>query len=172
MASFKCKKCGSTIPVKPEWLTGGINKILECDSCGKKMRLNLPSSQPQEQNSTVILSKESKTPTPERFTIKSKETFDFHIQNSQEKYTIKFGRNPNETTDGFNQRLLINDPFISREHGVFTIFKLREEIKITLEDLGSSNGTSVNGNKINSGDVVYVNIGDEILAGNTLIKVQ
>ncbi|WP_026932636.1 FHA domain-containing protein [Christiangramia echinicola] len=172
MALFKCKKCGTKIPIKKEWLENGVNKVIECKSCGNKMRLNLPASEKKEQNGTVILSKDSKKSVPKRLTIRSKDTFDFYIKKEKEKYSIKFGRNPNKGIDESNQSLLINDPFISREHGIFNIFNSRGEMKITLEDLGSSNGTSINGNRINSGDIVYVQIGDEILAGNTVIKIQ
>ncbi len=171
MASFKCKKCGTLIHIKKEWQANGSNKVIQCESCGKRMRLNLPPAT-QEQNGTVILTKDLKTSVPARFSIQSRDTFDFHINNKKEKYKVMFGRNPSNNSKEVNESLLINDPFISREHGVFTIFKSRGEMKITLEDLGSSNGTSLNGNRIHSGDIVYVKIGDEILAGNTLIKVQ
>ncbi|TBW28255.1 FHA domain-containing protein [Gramella sp. KN1008] len=172
MASFKCKKCGSVIPIKKEWLEEGIKKLIQCESCGNKMKLNLPPVKAKEQSGTVILTKDSKKSSPEKFTIRSKDTFDFHLTQKQESYKVLFGRNPNASNEELDECLIINDPFISREHGLFTIFKSKGEMKITLEDLGSSNGTFLNGNKVNNSDVVYVEIGDEILAGNTVINVQ
>ena len=172
MASFKCKKCGSVIPIKKEWLQEGVKKLIQCATCGNKMKLNLPPAKPKAQKGTVILTKDLKKSTPEKFTIRSKDTLDFHLHQKQERYKVLFGRNPNTSSPELDECLIINDPFISREHGLFTIFKSRGEMKITLEDLGSSNGTFLNGSKVNNSDVVYVEIGDEILAGNTVIKVQ
>ncbi|NDF14566.1 GGDEF domain-containing protein [bacterium] len=60
----------------------------------------------------------------------------------------------------------IPDPSISRRHARV----LRTPNGVTLEDLGSSNGTSINGKKIESGSVVELTKEDLIKLGNSIVK--
>lgn len=62
-----------------------------------------------------------------------------------------------------------NDTFISRKHfEVNVVFN-----KVTLvydhriQDLGSTNGTRINGQKLSKGDIVLLQAGDRVLAGKT-----
>ena len=60
----------------------------------------------------------------------------------------------------------ITDPSISRKHAKVT----RTEHGVTLEDLGSSNGTSINGKKVEPGKVVNLAKEDLIKLGNSIVK--
>jgi diguanylate cyclase (GGDEF)-like protein len=60
----------------------------------------------------------------------------------------------------------ITDPSISRRHARVT----RSEHGVTLEDLGSSNGTSINGKKVEPGKVVNLAKEDLIKLGNSIVK--
>jgi diguanylate cyclase (GGDEF)-like protein len=60
----------------------------------------------------------------------------------------------------------IPDPSISRKHARV----VRTPSGATLEDLGSSNGTSINGKKIEAGTVVELTKEDLIKLGNSIVK--
>ncbi|NDG83589.1 MAG: GGDEF domain-containing protein [Proteobacteria bacterium] len=62
--------------------------------------------------------------------------------------------------------IMIGDPSISRKHAKVK----RVDGGVTLEDLGSSNGTSVNGKKLESGVVVTLAKEDLIKLGNSIVK--
>jgi len=62
--------------------------------------------------------------------------------------------------------LCIADQSISRRHAQVT----RTDQGVTLEDLGSSNGTSVNGKKLEAGNVVTLAKEDLIKLGNSIVK--
>jgi diguanylate cyclase (GGDEF)-like protein len=60
----------------------------------------------------------------------------------------------------------VNDPSISRKHATIRL----EEAKAKLKDLGSSNGTYVNGFKVQSGATVGLAKEDMIRLGNSIFK--
>jgi two-component system cell cycle response regulator len=62
--------------------------------------------------------------------------------------------------------LCIADQSISRKHARVT----RTDAGVTLEDLGSSNGTSVNGKKLEPGNVVTLAKEDLVKIGNSIVK--
>jgi diguanylate cyclase (GGDEF)-like protein len=62
--------------------------------------------------------------------------------------------------------LCVADQSISRKHARVT----RTEHGVTLEDLGSSNGTSVNGKRLEPGNVVTLAKEDLVKLGNSIVK--
>lgn len=72
---------------------------------------------------------------------------------------MSIGRDP--TAD-----ISVSDQSISRKHA--KISRLKNEIILT--DLGSSNGTFVNGTKVNSGESVPLSKEDMITLGNSILK--
>jgi len=62
--------------------------------------------------------------------------------------------------------IMIGDPSISRKHAKVK----RVDGAVTLEDLGSSNGTSINGKKLEAGKVVTLAKEDLIKLGNSIVK--
>lgn len=60
----------------------------------------------------------------------------------------------------------ISDPSVSKKHAKIT----REGTVIKLEDLGSSNGTVINGKKLSPGHVVKLAKEDMIKLGNSIVK--
>jgi pSer/pThr/pTyr-binding forkhead associated (FHA) protein len=73
---------------------------------------------------------------------------------------ITVGRSP-------DNNIVIDDSMASRKHAVFQ--KIRQDYYI--KDLGSSNGTYVNGQKVPKDKYVRITIGDEILVGRTKLNV-
>lgn len=70
---------------------------------------------------------------------------------------------------GSDADLRINDPGVSRKHAEFRVFSSGQLIQINLVDLGSTNGTSVNGRRVQQ---VEINDGDEVQVGSTKIVVR
>jgi two-component system cell cycle response regulator len=76
-----------------------------------------------------------------------------------EKDEMIIGRDPSAD-------ISISDPLISRKHAKVT----REGIVIKIEDLGSSNGTVINGKKLEAGHVAKLAKEDMIKLGNSIVK--
>jgi hypothetical protein len=70
---------------------------------------------------------------------------------------------------GSDADLRINDPGVSRKHAEFRVFTSGPLIQINLVDLGSTNGTTVNGTPIQQTEI---NDGDVVLVGSTEILVR
>jgi pSer/pThr/pTyr-binding forkhead associated (FHA) protein len=62
-------------------------------------------------------------------------------------------------------QIMLNDPEVSTVHAKFK----KTLISLSVEDLNSSNGTLVNGNRINKAELVN---GDEVIIGSTLFTVK
>ncbi len=76
-----------------------------------------------------------------------------------EKEEMIIGRDP-------SVEITINDQLVSRKHAKV----IRKDGKVTLEDLKSSNGTVINGNKLEAGNAVTLAKEDMIKLGNTVLK--
>jgi len=74
--------------------------------------------------------------------------------------TVSIGRSEDST-------ISINDPAISRRHALLHLNRV-----LTLEDLGSANGTYVRGSRIESGKTLQLEVGDVVEIGATLLIVQ
>ena len=82
--------------------------------------------------------------------------------NNEDKLTVTLGRNKKESD------IVVKDPRVSRTHCRFVLDADKKEI--ILEDLESSNGTKINGEKI---DLIHVlNVGDLLTIGRTEYKVR
>jgi len=75
---------------------------------------------------------------------------------------IVIGRNPNESP------YIINHSDVSRQHARLKVMKNR----VFIEDLGSTNGTSVNGQNIDDKGLVSVSNGDQIIIGSVVTKLR
>ena len=75
---------------------------------------------------------------------------------------IVIGRNPNESP------YIINHSDVSRQHARLKVMKNR----VFIEDLGSTNGTSVNGQNIDGKGLVSVSNGDQIIIGSVVMKLR
>ncbi|XOV88254.1 MAG: FHA domain-containing protein [Pseudomonadota bacterium] len=75
---------------------------------------------------------------------------------------IVIGRNPQDSP------FAINHVDVSRKHARMKVMKNR----VFLEDLGSTNGTSVNGQSIDDKGPVAVNNGDQIIIGSVVMKLR
>jgi len=76
-----------------------------------------------------------------------------------EKEEMTIGRDPSAD-------LTINDQLVSRKHARV----LRKDGKVTLEDLKSSNGTVINGTKLEAGIIATLAKEDMVKIGNTVLK--
>src|SRR6185436_17143583 len=64
--------------------------------------------------------------------------------------------------------IAVNDESISRKHARLTI----GEDTLTIEDLGSANGTKVRGNRLDVGKPVRISIGEMVALGEASMLVQ
>ena len=72
------------------------------------------------------------------------------------------GRNPQDSP------YIINHADVSRKHARMRVMKNR----VFIEDLGSTNGTSVNGQSIDEKGPVSVANGDQIIIGSVVMKLR
>lgn len=75
---------------------------------------------------------------------------------------VVIGRNPKDSP------YIINHADVSRKHARMKVMKNR----VFIEDLGSTNGTSVNGQSIDDKGPVSVNSGDQIIIGSVVMKLR
>lgn len=77
--------------------------------------------------------------------------------------------NPGENTIGReNADVLVSHPTASRRHAKITV----SDGKYILEDLGSTNGTYIGNNKVETGQPVEVKPGDEIRIGSAVMRLE
>lgn len=88
--------------------------------------------------------------------LNQREHLDFKIE---EAYTLDKSLSLGRTSDN---GIAFGDPFLSKKHARFTV----REGQVSIEDLGSSNGTFVNGNRLNKGADALLADGDKIRIGN------
>lgn len=75
---------------------------------------------------------------------------------------VVIGRNPKDSP------YIINHADVSRKHARIKVMKNR----VFIEDLGSTNGTSVNGQSIDEKGLVSVSNGDQIIIGSVVMKLR
>ncbi len=75
---------------------------------------------------------------------------------------VVIGRNPKDSP------YIINHADVSRKHARIRVMKNR----VFIEDLGSTNGTSVNGQSIDDKGLVSVDNGDQIIIGSVVMKLR
>jgi pSer/pThr/pTyr-binding forkhead associated (FHA) protein len=75
---------------------------------------------------------------------------------------VIIGRNPQDSP------YIINHADVSRKHARMKVMKNR----VFIEDLGSTNGTSVNGQSIDDKGPVSITNGDQIIIGSVVMKLR
>lgn len=196
MASFKCKKCKATNKIPKEWIELGISRIVSCNTCGYKMNLNLAKSAAQQPQGTAIIDDLqshnhnintptgtqvdglSSSATTNNYSLEiiegKKHAIAIDLDTINESHHIYLGRNPasKRSMNDDDAIWIIDDPYVSRLHCQITVLKQSEQVKFILQDAGSANGTEVNKNHLESGDQVLLNIGDQIVIGDTKIVLK
>ena len=79
-----------------------------------------------------------------------------------QKTVVIIGRNPKDSP------YIINHADVSRKHARIKV----ENSRVFIEDLGSTNGTSVNGQSIDDKGLVSVSSGDQIIIGSVVMKLR
>lgn len=196
MASFKCKKCKAKNTIPKEWIELGISRIVNCNTCDYKMNLNLGKAVTQQAQGTAIIESLqthkhtidtptgtqvdglSSSATTNSYCLEilegKKYTMAINLESIEETHKIYLGRNPasKQSLNDNDAVWIIDDPYVSRLHCQITIIKKSGQVKFILQDGGSANGTEVNQNKLESGDQVLLNIGDQIVIGDTKIVLK
>jgi len=162
--SFFCDQCGKELKICKECQSFVAGKF--CTNCSSRNIIlakdYIPGQEPREDkpapekvSEQIVSSSVSNTVTPPVINrmvgINHEVTFELHSDKG--KYT--FGRKAGEFTVFFN-----SIRFISREHAEITFDNNHKYWSIV--DLGSSNGTFVNGKKLDPDTAVKVSIGDVI----------
>ena len=133
---FKCPKCGNVSTISQD-LIGEIEEV------PKKKDVTLHSL-PKKESGSI--------PKDLRISVSI-------IEGNDEGKTIQLG-NPRTTLGRETADIILNDPEVSRTHTAILIHQKR----FTIKDLDSTNGTFVNGKKIEEGDLKHL---DEIEIGGT-----
>lgn len=82
---------------------------------------------------------------------------------SGREFVIRPGRN---TVGRLGADILLTDPSVSRQHAVITL-----EERCTIEDVGSTNGTKVNGERLLPGTPYPLADGDEVAFGGVVLRI-
>jgi hypothetical protein len=69
-----------------------------------------------------------------------------------------------------NSFIKLNDPSVSKSHCSIILETIQGKTRFVLQDLGSANGSYVNGKKISTGTQVLLQLNDIITVGNTHMK--
>lgn len=193
MATFKCKKCKAKNTIPKEWIELGISRIVNCNTCGYKMNLQLDQNVKEPKKGTDIIEnlqqhKHSiKTPTGTKVDGMSsgtstnnysleiiegkRQTMSLNVESMENTHHVYLGRNPasKRSMNADDAVWIIDDPYISRLHCLITVQNQAGQARFILNDEGSANGTLVNQNPIEEGDKVLLNVGDQIAIGDTII---
>lgn len=188
MKVLKCKECNTEITILPEWDQSNATSIrVKCPGCGKAYRYkplknrktaNSGSSADKQnsntQEGTTVLDKDKSN---SKNSIKLSARLDAVAGPSENKgitikpkaqpYFIFIGRKPNLAQNGLSQYdedYIISDDYVSRIHIKLYVKKNSDSLLVTLEDVGSSNGTKVDDALIKKGDCI-------ILANNNIIEI-
>lgn len=196
MASFKCKKCKAKNTIPKEWIELGISRIVNCNTCNYKMNVNLGKSTTQQPQGTAIIDNLqthnhtidtpsgtqvdglSSSATTNNYSLEitegKKHAIAIDLEAIKETHNIYLGRNPSSkrSINDNDAVWIIDDPYVSRLHCQITVVKQTGQAKFILQDGGSANGTEVNQNKLESGDQVLLNIGDQIVIGDTKVVLK
>ena len=178
--AFKCKNCQTKMMVVAKDGMYGSKQAFRCKDCGEITAVMVPAEE-------VFIKKFSaKKPTTSNAgatmisTNMAKQTYlKLEMQESentkkqvfdidQEKMTI--GRKNNA---GFKYKpdieIQTTDNYMSKIHAQFS---RKKDKSFTIADLGSANGTWLNGDKLNSNDEEYVEDGDKIKVGRSYFKIK
>ena len=164
-----CPKCSTKIAVPVVDNDLGTKKSVECPKCGKKLLVRISES---------LSSKFDSAPTK--------------IGNSDEEISLLLEVVPNgvtsyqsfeltsdyytigrSNTSGPEYRsdveIITTDKMMSRKHAAI---KKKGKVGFILMDLGSKNGTTLNGNKLEPDEEIYIKDGDIFCIGDTKIRIS
>ena len=175
--SFKCTHCQAKLQI--EVSEGMYNKknAVRCTSCNEITSVQVPSEQ------KFILSSQKKSNSISESTFVSdvfkKEKFirlnvlanentvsqSFDID--QERMTIgrKNNAGPKARPD---VEVITSDGYMSKKHALIT---RKSNNSFIITDLGSANGTWLNGEKLSTNDSMYIENGDELKLGKTFFRI-
>ena len=193
MAGYKCKKCNAKNTVLQEWIELGINRVVNCNTCGHKMNLNLkprptqnnPGTQVSENfqgfnhfindeagTNVVGMNRNAESKYKLQLLKNTTNLRNLTIKNTNDSYTIFIGRNPESATADFNKTKdiswVLHDDYLSRAHCSIRVQKNNNKVKFILEDLNSTNGTLINHNKVENEDQILLHLGDQVAVGDTV----
>jgi hypothetical protein len=148
-----CPSCGVGLKV-----TNSKNeavKIIACPNCGSKIEVDF------EEGMTV-------------FGTNSKTSRAMLLLNGQ-SFELQMGANivgRQSSLSEANVKLPVNDPYMSRLHALIRVNKVNDTLCVTLSNYKNKNATLVNGVELRQSDEVVLNQGDEIVMGDTSMKIM
>ena len=182
MKQYTCKKCGNKNKLLAEWVNSTQAAIIiACTHCGNKARYRPTRTEngASRVQSTIVTNTANQLNNLNsalRLDVISgvEGQAGIDIVNKPSDYKIYFGREPQNMAamHAFpeDEFLIINDPFVSRLHGILQIRVNQENLRVSVEDQGSSNGTKVNQNTLELGDIIRLRLNDILLVGETQFK--
>lgn len=174
---FKCKQCGKTHTLSPEWFNTTESKKNHSCSCGKNITIDTAKVREKKgynfkKKTDIVSVEEHKESTVASLQLRVQsekgETDSFLIT----KETVQIGRAyptsskiERDQNKNVVQRINVADQYVSSLHCQLQITDTEGRKRIKLKDMGSTNKTFFRGKQINEGEEVYVSIGDEIEIG-------
>jgi len=179
--SFNCKKCNTKQLIEAKEGMFGKKNTFRCRQCSELISVKIPdekvlisrSAKINKTNSNVetetLINTNSKTETYLKIqAVKDDKTKSQSFDIDQKRMTI--GRK-NQSGPAYKPDIEIEtaDRYMSKKHALI----IRKENKeFVISDLNSTNGTWLNGQKLNPNDEEYLEDGDEIKIGRTHFKIK
>ncbi len=167
--SVKCPKCASRLALPLVEQDLGTKKAGACPKCKNKFSVNIPVSLGSkfESDPTNIGTQEDEKVLMLE-TVANEHTTYQSFELSSDYYTIgrKNSSGPSSRPD---VEVETTDKTMSRKHAAI---RKKGKTGYTLNDLGSKNGITFNGNKLEPDEEVYLGDGDHFVLGNTSFKVS
>ena len=168
--SVSCPKCGTKLAVAITEQDLGTKKQCACQKCAKKFNVNVPATLAYkfETDPTNIGGGLSDDISLLLEVLPNDKTEYQTFELTSDYYTI--GRSNNSGPEHRpDVAVVTNDMKMSRKHAVI---KKKGKIGFTLNDLGSKNGVTLNGHKLEPDEEVYISDGDTIVIGDTQFRVS
>lgn len=182
MKQFKCKLCDEPVLIKSEWIKANVARTVSCDNCGYETFLNIPSlikdlnkRTSKKKASTEIFLNSINLNEENNFFIKILETPSGYKSTTlleHKNYIIGRSKTIDDKYSEYNAEILIiDDPYVSRNHCLIKVLKRSNKTIISILDLQSSNGVKINkSEKLSAIDEVILKDGDEIYFGDSVLK--
>lgn len=180
---YKCRECGNTNRIEADWFNNQLKrKTHKCEFCLHKITLNVEKIRKRDYNNftmrTEVIGSTSKKDTKVYLLVSSPNgngQFEIRKENNEifigrgDVLEYEKGR-PHYKLEDFSIDTLLKlpDKYVSRRHAVIKRGGLGDKALLLVE-LGSMNGTYINGIKLKTGDEVMLFPGSKIKLGETNI---
>lgn len=179
--NFECNFCKATLQIVVKVGMYGKKSVLRCRKCEEITSVQVPVEQVFIDNDAKRKKASSESPKTEiKSNFKTEKFLRLEIVSSEgsvastfvdiDQQQMTIGRKNNSGASlKPDIEVTNNDNYMSKKHVVIV---RKENKSFVIKDLNSTNGTWVNGEKLNPNDEIYIEDGDEIKIGRTYFKTK